>query len=57
MSQGTKINKDDLKELMEDDQKENARLENLDYQDECRNNRSFEEQEKIDSGMCESDFM
>lgn len=50
-----KINEDDLKELM-DDRKEEKRLENLDYQEECRNNRTFEEQEKHDSGTCESDF-
>lgn len=50
------INKEELKELMKDDQKENDRLDNLDHQEGCRNNRSFDEQEKFDSGMSESDF-
>ena len=52
-----RIDKEELAELMEDDRKENARLEDLDYQQECQESRTFEEQEKFDSGMCESDFM
>ena len=52
-----RIDKEELAELMKDDQKENARLEDLDYQQECQESRTFEEQEKFDSGMCESDFM
>jgi len=53
------INKDD--ELMEDDiayeeKREEARIENLEYIEECKNDRDFEQQEKLDSGMKESDF-
>lgn len=36
---------------------EEARIENEMYEDECREDRDFEEQEKFDSGMCESDFL
>ena len=51
------IDKEDLAELMRDEKKEEARIENLEYEEECRNDRSFEEQEKHDSNMRESDFM
>lgn len=50
------INKDELAELMESDRKEEKRIEDLEYQEECRENRTFEEQEKFDSGTCELDF-
>ena len=51
------IDKEDLEELMRDERREDARIENLEYKEECREDRSFEEQEKHDSGMCESDFL
>jgi len=50
------IDKEELAELMRDEKREEARIENLEYRDECREDRSFEEQEKYDSGVRESDF-
>ena len=51
------INKDELAELMEDDKREEARREDLEFLEECRNDRDSEQQEKHDSGMCGTDFM
>jgi len=51
------IDKEELAELMKDEKREDARIENLEYEKECREDRSFEEQEKYDSGTCDSDFL
>ena len=39
------IDKDELAELMEDEIREKARLDDLDYLEECRNDRDREQQE------------
>ena len=51
------ITEEELKEMMEQDQKDNNRRLDLEYEEECRNDRDVEQQEKHDSGMKESDFL
>ena len=51
------IDKDELAELMEQDQEDNSRRLDLEYEEECRNDRDVEQQEKYDSGMKGSDYL
>ena len=39
------IDKDELAELMKDETKERSRVEDLDYLEECKNDRDREQQE------------
>jgi hypothetical protein len=47
---------DKLAELMEQDKKDEANREDLDFLEECKNDRSEYDQKKYDSGMRDSDF-
>jgi hypothetical protein len=47
---------DETKKMIEDDKREEHRIENLEYEEECRENRTDTEQGYHDSGTCEADF-
>jgi len=50
------IDKEELAELMRDEKREEARIENLEYEEECKESRTDEQQGYHDSGMRPSDF-
>lgn len=52
-----RIPEDKLAELMENERKEEARQEDLDYLEEEKNDRTDEQQGYHDTGMRPSDFM
>lgn len=51
------INEDEEGDLMRDEERENKRLEDLEYQEECKNERDKDNQDRFDSGMVGSDFL
>ena len=51
-----KIDKDDLEELMKQDRLDEKRRDDLDYIEQCNNDRTIEQQEKFDSGVKGSEF-
>jgi hypothetical protein len=49
--------KDKMQELLEEERKEKARILNLEFEEECRNDRDEYFQKKYDSNMKDSDFL
>lgn len=52
-----RINEDELGDLMRDEERENKRLEDLDFIEECKNDRTEEQQKYHDTGMRPEDYL